>query len=111
MPEIHFKKPRFTYSACGTFPKKKERTEKSVKTGNTTLLRKMIVIKLAFNMIMIVVNKKNLTKRTQSDQFLRDKAFEVESDSKFDSYQRGLASIVCKFLDKRIYWHWCKFYT
>ena len=40
---------------------------------------------------------KNLTKRTQSDKNLRDKAFEIASDPKYDGYQRGLASKVYKF--------------
>ena len=44
---------------------------------------------------------KDLAKRTQSDKFLRDKAFEIVSDQKYDDYQRGLASMVCKFFDKK----------
>ena len=34
---------------------------------------------------------KDLTKRTQSDKVLRDKAFKVESDPKYDGFQRELA--------------------
>ena len=41
-----------------------------------------------------------MTKRTQSDEVLRDTAFEIGSNSKYDGYQRGLASMVYKFLDK-----------
>ena len=37
---------------------------------------------------------KNLTKRTVADKVLRDKAFKIVSDQKFDGYQRGLASMV-----------------
>ena len=44
---------------------------------------------------------KDLAKRTQSDKFLRDKAFEIVSDQKYDDYQRGLASMVWKFFDKK----------
>ena len=44
---------------------------------------------------------KDLAKRTQSDKVLRDKAFEVASDPKYDGYQRGLASMVYKFFDKK----------
>ena len=40
-------------------------------------------------------------KRTQSDKVLRDKAFKIASDPKYDGYQRGLASIVHKFFDKK----------
>ena len=44
---------------------------------------------------------KVLAKRTQSDKVLRDKAFKTASDPKYDGYQRGLASIVYKFFDKK----------
>ena len=40
---------------------------------------------------------KDLVKRTQSDKVLRDKAFKITSDPKYDGYQRGLASMVYKF--------------
>ena len=43
---------------------------------------------------------KDLIKRTQSDKFLRDKAFKIASDPKYDGYQIGLASMVYKFFDK-----------
>ena len=41
-----------------------------------------------------------LTQRTQSDKFLRDKAFKFASDPKYDGYQKGLTSMVYKFLIK-----------
>ena len=44
---------------------------------------------------------KDLTRRTESDKVLRDKAFKIPSDRKYDSYQRRLASMVCKFFDKK----------
>ena len=41
-------------------------------------------------------------KRTAAaDKVLRDKTFENGSDQKYDGYQRGLASMVYKFLDKK----------
>ena len=43
---------------------------------------------------------KELTKRTQSDKVLSDKAFKIASNPKYDGYQRGLASMVYKFFDK-----------
>ena len=45
---------------------------------------------------------KDLAKRTQSDKVLRDKAFKIASDPKYDGYQRGLASMVYKFFDKNL---------
>ena len=44
---------------------------------------------------------KDLVKRTQSDKVLRNKAFKIASDPKYDGYQRGLASMVYKFFDKK----------
>ena len=50
---------------------------------------------------MVYGESKDLTKRTQSDKILRDKAFKIASDPKYDGYQRGLASMVYKFFDKK----------
>ena len=43
---------------------------------------------------------KDLTMRTASYKILRDKAFNIAKNPKYDEYQRGIASIVYKFLDK-----------
>ena len=44
---------------------------------------------------------KDLTKRTQLDKVLRKKVFKIGSDPKYDGYQRGVASMVYKFFDKK----------
>ena len=44
---------------------------------------------------------KYLAERTKSDKVLRDRAFRIASDPKYDGYQRGLASMVYKFFDKK----------
>ena len=44
---------------------------------------------------------KDLVKRTQSDKFWKDIAFKIASDSKYDGYQRRLASTIYKFFDKK----------
>ena len=44
---------------------------------------------------------KDLVKRTQSDKVLKDKAFKIASNPKYDGYQRGLASIFYKCFDKK----------
>ena len=44
---------------------------------------------------------KDLTKRTAADKVLRDEAFNIAKDPMYDGYQRGLASVVYKFVDKR----------
>ena len=44
---------------------------------------------------------KDLKKRTASDKILRDKAFNIAKNPKYDGYQRGLASMVYTFFDKK----------
>ena len=39
--------------------------------------------------------------RIASDKMLRDKAFNIAKNPKYDQYQRGLASMVDKFFDKK----------
>ena len=46
-------------------------------------------------------NFKDLAKRTASDIVLRNKAFNIAKNTKYDGYQRGLASVVHKFFDKK----------
>ena len=44
---------------------------------------------------------KDLAKRTQSDKVLRDKVSKIVSDAKWDGCQRGLASMVYRFFEKK----------
>ena len=97
---MHLKQPGFTSSACGPFTKNKERIEKFMQTGNIDFIYKKELNKACFQHDMAYGKTKDLIKRTQSDKVLRDKAFKIASDPKYDGYQRGLASMVCKFFDK-----------
>ena len=47
------------------------------------------------------MHNKDLINRTNSDKVLRDKAYDIASNPKYDGYQRGLASMVYKFFDKK----------
>ena len=44
---------------------------------------------------------KDLARRAASDRALRDKAFDIAKNPKYDRYQRALASMVHKFFDKK----------
>ena len=90
----------FTYSACGPFTKNKERIEKFMQTGNTDFIYKNELDKACFQHDMAYGKTKDLVKRTQSDKVLKDKAFKIAIDPKYDGYQRGLAAMVYKFFDK-----------
>ena len=65
----------------------------------------MNLIRLVFNMIygdfMAYGDFKDIKRRTASDKILRDKALNIAKNPKYDGYQRGLASMVDKFFDKK----------
>ena len=82
-PELHLKQPGFTYSACGPFTRNKERIEKFMQTGNTDFIYRNELDKACFQHDMAYGKSKDLTKRTQSDKVLRDKAFQIASDLKY----------------------------
>ena len=44
---------------------------------------------------------KDLKRRTASDKVLREKAFSIAKNPKYDGYQRGLSSMVYKIFDKK----------
>ena len=44
---------------------------------------------------------KDLARRTASDKVLRDKAFNIAKNPKYNGYQRGLASMAYKCFDKK----------
>ena len=101
MPEMHLKQPGFTYSACGPFTKNKERIQKFNETGNTDYIYKNELDKACFQHDMAYGDFKDLAKRTFADKVLRGKAFKIASDQKYDGYERGLASMVYIFFDKK----------
>ena len=67
-----------------------------MQTGKTNFIYKNEPNKACFQHDMAYGKTKDLVKWTQSDKVLRDKAFKIASDSKYDDCQRGLASMVNK---------------
>ena len=43
----------------------------------------------------------SLARMTSTDRGLRDKAFNIAKNSKYDKYQRGVASVVYNVFDKK----------
>ena len=101
MPEMHLRQPGFTYSACGSFTKNKKRIQKFKQIGDSRYIYKNELDKACFQHDMAYGDFKDLAKRTSADEGLRDKAFNIAKDLKYDGYQRGLVSIVYKFFDKK----------
>ena len=100
MPEMHIKQPGFTYSAYGPFTKNKERIQKFKETGDTSYIYKNELDKACFQHDMAYGDFRDLKRRTASDKILRDKAFNIAKNPKYDGYQRGLGSMFYKFFDK-----------
>ena len=100
-PEMHLKQPGFTYSACGPFSKNKERIEKFMQTRNTNYTYKNDLDKACFQHDIANGKCKDLTKRTESDKVLKDKASNIESNPKYYGYERGLVSMLYKCFDKK----------
>ena len=100
MPEMHLRQPGFTCSASGPFTENKERIQKFKETGDLRYNYRNKSDKAYFQHDMAYGDFKDLTKRTAADKVLRDKA-NIAKDLKYDEYQRGLASMVYKFFDKK----------
>ena len=102
MPEMHLKQPGFTYSACGPFTENKEIIQKFKETRDTKYIYKNELDKACFQHDIANGDFKDLVKRRASDKFLRDKAFDIAKNPKYDGYQRGIASMVYKFFEKTL---------
>ena len=101
MSEMHLKQPRFVYSACGPFTRHKERIKEFKRTGDTRYIYRNELDKACFQHDSADADHKNLINRTEADNVLKDKAYDITSNPKYDGYQRGLASTVYKFFDKK----------
>ena len=102
MPEIHLRQPQYTYSACGPFTKHEQRIQKFRETEDTNYIYKNELDKACFVHDAAYSDSKDLTKRTVANKILKNKAFDIAKDPKYDGYQRGLASMVYKFFDSKV---------
>ena len=102
MPEMHLRQPRFVYSACGSLTKHKERIKEFKRTGDTRSLYRNELDKACFKHDAGYAKYKDVENRLISDQKLRNSAYDIASNPKYDGYQRGLASMVYKSFDSNV---------
>ena len=100
-PEMHLRQPRFVYSACGPVTRHKERIKEFKRTGDTRYIYRNELDKACFQHDSAYADHKDLINRTEADKVLRDKAYDIASNPKYDGYQRGLPNMVYKFFDKK----------
>ena len=101
MPEMHLRQPQFVYSACGPFTRHKERMKKFKRAGDTRYIYRSELHKACFQHDSASADHKDVINRTEADTVLRDKAYDIASNPEYDGYQRGLASMVYIFFDKK----------
>ena len=102
MLELHLRQPGFPYNACGSFTKHCEKIQKFKELGDLNYLYKNELDKSCFAHDAVYANSKDLAKRTVSDNVLKDRAYEIALNPRYDRYQRGLASMMYKIFDKKI---------
>ena len=100
--EMHLRQCQFVYSACGPFTRHKERIKEFKRTGDTLLLYRNELDKACFKHDAAYAKYKDVENRLISDQKLRNSAYDIASNPKYDGYQRGLASMVYKFFDSKV---------
>ena len=101
--EMHLRKPGFTCSTSGPFIKNKKRIQTFKETGDSQHIYQNELDNACFLHDMGYGDFKDLTRRTASDKILRDKAFNIAKNPKYNRYQRGLVSMVYKVFDKKMF--------
>ena len=101
MPVNALRQPQFVYSACGLFTRHKERIKEFKRTGDTRYIYRNELDKACFQHDSAYADHKDPINRTEADKVLKDKAYNIASNSEYNGYQRGLASMVYKFFDKK----------
>ena len=82
IPEMYLRQPGFTYSACRSFTKNKERIQKIKETGDSRYSYQNELDKACFQHDMAYGDFKDLTRRTVSDKILHNKAVNVAKNPK-----------------------------
>ena len=101
LPELHLKQPGFTYCACGPFTKHRQRIQKFRETGHSKHLYRNELGQPCLTHNAGYSDSKDLAKRTVANKILKDRAYEISRNRKYDGYQRTLASIPHKFFDQK----------
>ena len=79
----------------------KKRIQKFKEIGDTNYIYKNELDKACFAHDAAYSDSKDLTKRTAADKILKNRAFNIAKDKKYNGYQRWLASFVYKVFEKK----------
>ena len=104
MPQPHSKQTGFIYSVSRPFTKHHDKIQEFRETGNLKHLYRYELDKAYFAHDAAYFESKDLAKKTISVKILKNRAYELARNRKYDEYQRALASTVYKFVHKKTEW-------
>ena len=99
--EMHLNSPDLHRVLVDHLQKNKERIQKLKETEDSRYVYQNELDKACSQHDIANGDFQDLTRRTASDKILHDKAFDIAKNPKYGGYQKGLASIVYKFFDKK----------
>ena len=92
MSELYLRTPGFTYSACVTFTKHREKIQEFKEIGDLNYIYKNELDKGCFTHDVAYSDSKNLAKRTILDTILKNKikiiTYKIAVNVKYVGYQR-----------------------
>ena len=71
------------------------------RTGDTRYIYRNELDEACFQQDSAYADHTDLIKRAEAGKVLRDKAYDIARNPEYDGYQRGLASMVYTFFDKK----------
>ena len=83
-----------------TITKNRERIQKFKEAGDSWYIYQSQLDKAWFQHDMVYGDFRDLTRRSAFDKILRDKAFNIPKNPKYDGYERGHTAMFYKFFDK-----------
>ena len=93
-PEMHLRQYRFTHIPYGAFTKNKKRIQKFKDTGDARKSYRNELDKACFQIDIIYVDFKDLSRILAPDKGLCDKAFDIAVNPKNNGYHYRLVSMV-----------------
>ena len=101
MPQLHSIQTGFTYSVSRPFSIHLHKIQEFRETGNLKHFYRYELDKACFAHDAAYFEGKDLAKKTISAKILKNRAYELARNRKYDEYQRALASTVYNFLHKK----------
>ena len=98
---MHLKQSGINYSACQLFNKHCKRIKIFRETGNSKHICKKELNKAGFAHGVAYSDSEDLAKKSIPDKSLKERAYEIAINPKYDEYQRELASMVYTFLIRK----------